>query len=107
VLGGGFGAMWAYLTHHIVEQLSIEDRGVGSSALPAAQMIGNAFGSSIAGLAANAAGAAQGVSARNASSIAIWIFVVAAPVASAGWFFAWRTTGHRAAKAEALKASSI
>lgn len=105
VLGGGFGAMWAYLTHHIVEQLSTEDRGVGSSALPAAQMIGNAFGSSIAGLVANAAGAAQGVSARNASSIAVWIFVVAAPVAWAGWFFAWRTTSVRSAKAESLEAS--
>jgi len=94
VLGGGFGAMWAFLTRHIVETLSAEDRGVGSSALPAAQMIGNAFGSSIAGLVANAAGAAAGVSARNAGSIAVWVFVVAVPIAWTGWLFAWRATRH-------------
>ena len=100
ILGGGFGAMWAFLTRHIVENLSSEDRGVGSSALPAAQMIGNAVGSSIAGLVANVAGATEGVSLRNAGSIAVWIFVVAAPIAAAGLLFAWRTTAARVEKLE-------
>ena len=92
VLGSGFGANWAFLTRRIVENLPAEDRTIGSSALPSTQMIGNAFGSSLAGLVANILGASHGIGAADAKTIATWLFIAATPFAILGWLFAWRAT---------------
>jgi MFS family permease len=107
VLGSGFGAEWAFLTRRIVEHLPPEDRSIGSSALPSVQITGNAFGSSIAGLVANTAGAGHGIGPADAPAIATWLFVAATPLALLGWFSAWYATRDRdrSSKSEALELS--
>jgi len=107
MLGGGFGAAWAYLTRHVVEHLPVDERTVGASAIPAMSQIGNAFGSSLAGLVANIAGARSGIDTHDAGAIAMWVFATAAPLGLLGLLFAWRTTAgesHHAKTSELISA---
>jgi len=90
VLGAGFGASWAYVTRAVLEHLPETERAVGSSAIPAVQMVGNAIGSAGAGMIANALGLASGINRVDAAAISFWLFAAAAPVALFGWVCAWR-----------------
>jgi MFS family permease len=94
-LGAGFGASWAYVTRAVLEHLPESERAVGSSAIPAVQMIGNAIGSAFAGMLANALGLADGINAADASAISLWLFVAATPVALFGWACAWGLSAPR------------
>lgn len=89
VLGAGFGASWAYVTRAVLEHLPESERAVGSSAIPAVQMVGNAIGSAGAGMIANALGLADGINRTDAAAISFWLFAAATPVALFGWACAW------------------
>jgi MFS family permease len=90
VLGAGFGTSWAYITRAILEYLPVSERAIGSSAVPAVQMVGNAIGAAGAGMIANALGLASGLTRADASAISFWLFAAAVPVALFGWACAWR-----------------
>lgn len=99
VLGAGFGAAWAYVTRAVLEHLPESERAVGSSAIPAVQMIGNAIGSAFAGMLANALGLADGINRADATAISFWLFALATPVALFGWACAWQLSAPRTANA--------
>lgn len=90
VLGAGFGTSWAYVTRAILEHLPESERSIGSSAVPAVQMIGSTVGSALAGILANALGVADGITRANATALSFWLFAGAVPVALFGWACAWR-----------------
>ncbi|HVZ69918.1 MAG TPA: MFS transporter [Rhizomicrobium sp.] len=96
VLGAGFGACWAYVTRAILEHLPEKERAVGSSAIPAVQMIGNAVGSAASGMIANALGLADGITRADASELSFWLFVAVIPVGLFGWACAWGLSAPRA-----------
>jgi MFS family permease len=95
VLGAGFGASWAYVTRAVLEHLPASERAVGSSAIPAVQMIGNAIGAAFAGMLANVLGLADGINRTDATAISFWLFAAATPVAVFGWACAWRLSAPR------------
>jgi predicted MFS family arabinose efflux permease len=95
VLGAGFGASWAYVTRAVLEHLPDSERAVGSSAIPAVQMIGNAIGAAFAGMLANVLGLADGINRTDATAISFWLFAAATPVAVFGWACAWRLSAPR------------
>jgi MFS family permease len=95
VLGAGFGASWAYVTRAVLEHLPDSERAVGSSAIPAVQMIGNAIGAAFAGMLANVLGLADGINRTDATAISFWLFAAATPVAVLGWACAWRLSAPR------------
>ncbi|HTO40180.1 MAG TPA: MFS transporter, partial [Rhizomicrobium sp.] len=90
VLGAGFGTSWAYVTRAILENLPESERAVGSSAVPAMQMVGNAVGAAGAGIIANALGLADGINRQDATTISIWLFAAAFPLAVFGASCAFR-----------------
>jgi len=96
VLGAGFGACWAYVTRAILEHLPENERAVGSSAIPAVQMTGNAVGSAAAGILANALGLADGITRADASALSFWLFAAAIPVALFALVSAWGLSAPRA-----------
>jgi len=95
VLGAGFGACWAYVTRAILEHLPESERAVGSSAIPAVQMIGNAIGSAASGMIANGLGLADGITRADASALSFWLFVAVIPVGLFGWACAWGLSAPR------------
>ena len=92
ILGAGFGTSWAYFSRHILSSLPEDDRALGSSAIPVAQLVGGAIGSALSGMVANALGAGLGIDRLNATSIGSWLFIVMIPFAIFGWICAWRIT---------------
>jgi MFS family permease len=92
LLGGGFGTCWAYFSKHILSSLPESERSLGSSAIPVAQLVGNAIGSAVSGMVANAFGAGLGIDRLNAGPIGAWLFTVTLPLALFGLFCAWRVT---------------
>jgi hypothetical protein len=92
LLGTGFGTCWAYFSKHILASLPENERPLGSSAIPVAQLIGSAVGSAVSGMAANALGAAAGIDRIDAPSIAAWLFIVTLPIALFGLACSWRVT---------------
>jgi MFS family permease len=97
VLGAGFGTCWAYVTRAVLEHLPERERTVGSSAIPAVQLSGNAIGSAFAGMIANALGLANGIDTADARAISLWLFAAATPVALFGWMCAWGVSSKRIA----------
>lgn len=90
LLGTGFGTCWAYFSKHILASLPENERPLGSSAIPLAQLIGSAVGSALSGMVANALGAAAGIDRVNAPSIGSWLFIVTIPIALFGLVCSWR-----------------
>jgi MFS family permease len=90
MLGTGFGTCWAYFSKHILSNLPENERSVGSSAIPVAQLVGSAVGSAVSGMVANAFGAGAGFDRVNVASIGPWLFIVMVPVALFGLVCSWR-----------------
>jgi predicted MFS family arabinose efflux permease len=95
LLGAGFGSCWAYITRAVLEHLPETERAVGSSAIPAMQLTGNAIGSAFAGILANGLGLADGINRADATAISFWLFALATPVALFGWICAWPLSAPR------------
>jgi len=90
LLGAGFGLCWSFSIRRIFESLSDSERALGSSAVPAVQIVGGAVGAAIAGTIANLLGMTHGMDAAGALRIATWLFVALIPVAFLAWLSALR-----------------
>jgi MFS family permease len=104
LLGAGFGSCWAYITRAVLEHLPETERAVGSSAIPAMQLTGNAIGSAFAGILANGLGLADGINRADATAISFWLFALATPVALFGWICAWPLSAPRMERITAANA---
>jgi hypothetical protein len=56
-------------------------------------MLGNAVGSALCGVIANASGMAHGFDPATARFAALWLFACAMPFAAIGWFCVWKMSG--------------
>jgi hypothetical protein len=101
LLGAGFGVSWSFISRRILGALSAEDRAIGSSAVATVRQIGAAAGAAISGAAANAVGFSAGLTEASAQATAVWVFVVAVPIALVGSAAAWRLTQGRTANSGA------
>lgn len=89
LLGAGFGMFWAFLARRILELLPPVESTRGSAAMPTTQMLGNAVGSALCGVIANANGMSHGFDRATALSAALWLFACAIPFALFGWASVW------------------
>ena len=90
VFGAGFGLAWSLTTRRILAALPEEDRVVGASASPTAQMIGSAAGAALAGAVANLLSLAHGFTPARAAAAAPWLFAAFLPLSALGLAAAWR-----------------
>ena len=84
VQGCGYGLCWSLASARIMSALSPDERGIGASAVPTAQMIGSAAGAAACGALANALGLAHHFSRATVDSGAPWLFAAFVPVALLG-----------------------
>jgi hypothetical protein len=84
IIGVGFGLSWSLATGRILRALPLEDRAIGSAAVPTTQLIGGAVGAAAAGAAANLLGLAQAFTPDHARAVGPWLFGVFIPVAALG-----------------------
>ena len=91
-LGAGFGMSWPFIVSFVVEAASEEDRTIAASAVPTLQRAGYAVGASVAGIVANWAGFADGLSEQAAKSVAFWVFAAFVPIAIVGVAASFRLT---------------
>ncbi len=95
VEGGGFGLAWSLVARAVMMGLPDEDRAIGASAVPTAQMTGGAVGAAAAGAVANLLGLPRAFTAARALSAAPWLFAAFLPVAALGWLAALRLAQSR------------
>lgn len=93
IMGAGFGFSSSLMNQRVMGALSDADRAIGSSALIAVRQTGGAVGAAIAGATANLVGFGSGLTVVTAQAAAVWVFVVALPLAIAGVWAAWRLPG--------------
>ncbi len=90
--GGGFGIMWGFVVRRMIAVVPAEERDVAASSMPTTQQIGFAIGASAAGIVANTAGFAEGLTMEAAQSAAFWVFAAFMPLALVANLAAWRLT---------------
>lgn len=78
-IGVGIGLAWGHVARFVLEAAGEADRDRVPSVLPTMQGVGIAFGSSAAGLVANANGFDQGLTVETARAVAFWIYVGLSP----------------------------
>ncbi len=74
LLGGGFGLFWSFAAQRIFSSLREEERTLGASAVPAVQIVGNAFGAAVSGTIANLLGMTAGMNLVTTQRIGTWLF---------------------------------
>lgn len=89
--GGGFGMCWPSLVYVTVCHANGQDATLAAAAPGTVQRIGYSIGAAATGIAANAAGLVDGVSARAAEVAATWVFVGFIPVFAVGLIAGWLT----------------
>ncbi|WP_133490684.1 MFS transporter [Alcanivorax sp. 24] len=89
-LGLGWGS--SLMNRRLLRALAEGDRTIGSSALIAVRQVGGAVGAVLAGLAANLAGVAEGLSPESAERAAPVVFMAVLPMALLAVWCAWRFT---------------
>ncbi|MCE7525865.1 MFS transporter [Alloalcanivorax xenomutans] len=89
-LGLGWGS--SLMNRRLLRALAEEDRAIGSSALIGVRQVGGAVGAVLAGLAANLAGVAEGLSPESAERAAPVVFMAVLPMALLAVWCAWRFT---------------
>jgi MFS family permease len=89
VLGAGFGLSSGFTGRRVIAAAGSESE-VASAGINAVRQVGNAAGACLAGIVANLLGFAGGVSLEAARSSAVWLFVLALPLAALGALGAWR-----------------
>lgn len=99
VMGTGFGLWSSLLNRRTLHHLSEEDTAVGSAALITVRQVGGAVGAALAGVAANMAGFAGGLSDSVARAASVAVFVPAIPLAAIGLAFSIAMT-RRVARGE-------
>jgi MFS family permease len=97
--GAGFGMAWGFVVRRTIAAAPEAERDRISSSLPTVQMIGYAFGAAIAGIVANGAGFAHGLSIDAAREVGIWVFAAFVPLALIGNIAAWKLANARPPRA--------
>jgi MFS family permease len=90
LLGAGFGLSWAFMSQQIITALPADERAIGSAAITTVRLTGSAAGAAMAAVVANLMGFSDGVTAAEARSLSVWLFVAVLPVAGLGVATAWR-----------------
>ena len=90
--GMGFGLCWPAIVQRIVRFASEPERTLAAAAPGIVQRVGYAVGAAASGVAANAAGLADGISMAAARSAGFWVFAAFVPVLAVGMIAAWRFT---------------
>ncbi len=90
--GAGFGAFWPSIMRRIVGYAQPAEQSLAATAAPTVQRIGYAVGAAATGIAANAAGLADGMTVAAARAAAIWVFAAFIPLLVVGGIAAWRFT---------------
>jgi MFS family permease len=78
-IGVGIGLAWGHVARFVLEAAGEADRDRVPSVLPTMQGVGIAFGSSVAGLVANANGFDQDLTVEAARSVAFWVYIGLSP----------------------------
>ena len=102
--GAGVGTCWAFVCQAIMAGARPGEGDVAAGAIPTVQMIGAAVGSAVAGMIANAAGFADGMTVESARDVALWVHggFVAVVLVTALMAIRLVTLGRARAKASAL-----
>ena len=95
VMGGGFGAAWAFMTRLATALATSGEKERVASAIPTVQRLGYALGSAYVGIIANGAGFADDASVAVAARTSHWIFALSLIPAAIGLLAAWRFISFR------------
>jgi MFS family permease len=90
--GVGFGLSWPAIVQRVVRNADPDEQILASSAPGTMQNIGYAIGAAASGIAANAAGLAEGVSVAAAQAAGVGVFAGFIPALAVGLLAAWRFT---------------
>ena len=90
--GAGFGACWPAIVQRAVRFADTAERSLASASVSTVQRIGYAVGTAAVGIAANAAGLAEGAPAPAVKAAGFWVFAAFIPVLAIGLVGAWRFT---------------
>lgn len=99
--GAGFGMCWPSVVRRLVNAAPAGERDLAAATSGTVQRIGYAVGAAATGIAANAAGLADGADTATARRAAFWVFAAFLPVIAAGAAGAWRFTAETRRRAEA------
>jgi MFS family permease len=95
--GAGFGLCWPAIVQRAVRFADPQERALTSASVSTVQRVGYAVGTAAAGIAANAAGLAEGAPAPAIEAAGFWVFAAFIPVLAIGVAAAWRFTDSRQA----------
>jgi MFS family permease len=90
--GAGFGGCWPAIVQRAVRFADTAERSLASASVSTVQRIGYAVGTAAVGIAANAAGLAEGAPAPAIKAAGFWVFAAFIPVLALGVASAWRFT---------------
>ncbi|HEV2547690.1 MAG TPA: MFS transporter [Stellaceae bacterium] len=90
--GLGFGVSWPSIVHLIVQNAREHEKMLAAAAPATVQTIAYSLGAAATGIAANAVGLAEGITASSARIAGFWVFAAFIPVLSLGLLSAWRFT---------------
>jgi predicted MFS family arabinose efflux permease len=76
IIGAGIGVCFAHISSWTMAAARAGEEALTASAIPTIQSLGIAFGAAVAGLVANAAGLALGISPATVASAAIWVYLL-------------------------------
>jgi MFS family permease len=91
--GAGFGLCWPAIVQRTVRFADADQRSLASTSVSTVQRIGYAVGTAAVGIAANAAGLADGAAAPAVRAAGFWVFAAFIPVLAIGVASAWGFTG--------------
>ena len=90
LLGVGFGLTSGYVGRRVIAAADEAEKELASAGINSVRQVGNAAGACLAGLVANLMGLAAGVTRLAAERTAVWLFLLAVPVAAVGALGCWR-----------------
>jgi MFS family permease len=76
LIGAGIGVCFAHISGWTMAAARAGEEAVTASSIPTIQSLGIAFGAAVAGLAANVAGLARGVSPETVAAAAGWVYLL-------------------------------
>jgi hypothetical protein len=91
--GAGFGLCWPAIVQRTVRFADADERSLASASVSTVQRIGYAVGTAAVGIAANAAGLADGAAVPAVRAAGFWVFAAFIPVLAIGVASAWGFTG--------------
>jgi MFS family permease len=90
--GFGFGVCWPSIVHRIVRNAREHETTLAAAAPGTVQRIAYSVGAAATGIAANAVGLGEGVTASTARMAGFWVFAAFIPILVLGLVSAWRFT---------------